>query len=253
MFLIDFCLEKIFKVLLKNSLTYLNECSSTNDAILNVPITEDVLSAVFTLNQNQGRGQYGNTWFCEPNLNLAYSLLVSKRLINTSESLFNFHTAIILREFLANLTQAKVHIKWPNDIIIKDKKVSGMLIERKNIKGNDFYIIGIGINILQTQFNNLPKAGSLLTQTQRSFNPETLAQNLHQYVVSQFSEEFSEKEILPLYNYHLFKKNKISVFELKGLRQNGIIKHADENGFLHIDLEQDGLKLFSYKEIELLY
>ena len=61
------------------------------------------------------------------------------------------------------------------------------------------------------------------------------------------------EDILEDFNENLFRKNKISVFELNGVRQNGIIKYADENGFLWIDMEKDGLQKFNNKEIELLY
>ena len=54
-------------------------------------------------------------------------------------------------------------------------------------------------------------------------------------------------------NQNLFRKDIISVFEINKMRQNGIIKNADEKGFLWVDLEKDGLKKFYHKEIELLY
>jgi len=55
------------------------------------------------------------------------------------------------------------------------------------------------------------------------------------------------------FNENLFRKDEISVFEINGERQNGIIKYADEKGELWVDLENDGLKPFYHKEIKLLY
>ena len=63
----------------------------------------------------------------------------------------------------------------------------------------------------------------------------------------------SENKILTEYNHELFRKDEISVFQKNDLRQNGIIKNADKNGFLWIDLENEGLQKFFHKEIELLY
>ena len=59
--------------------------------------------------------------------------------------------------------------------------------------------------------------------------------------------------ILELYQLHLYRKNEVSVFEKNKVRQNGIIKNVDENGYIWIDLEIEGLQKFFHKEIELLY
>ena len=61
------------------------------------------------------------------------------------------------------------------------------------------------------------------------------------------------KDIVSVYNKHLFRKDEISVFEIKGVRQNGIIQQTDSGGYLWINLEKDGVRKFSHKEIELLY
>ncbi|HMU06361.1 MAG TPA: biotin--[acetyl-CoA-carboxylase] ligase, partial [Kaistella sp.] len=164
-----------------------------------------------------------------------------------------FHTAAILRDFLANLTKTEAAIKWPNDLIIKNKKVSGILIEKKTINEKSYFIIGIGLNVLQENFENLPKAGSLLTQTGIQFNLEDLTNQLHEFILNHISEEITDENLLAKLNVNLFRKDLVSVFEIKGLRQNGIIQNVDENGFLWVDLENEGLKKFFHKEIELLY
>jgi BirA family biotin operon repressor/biotin-[acetyl-CoA-carboxylase] ligase len=87
-----------------------------------------------------------------------------------------------VRNFLANLNHAKVLIKWPNDLILNSKKVGGILIEKKKIEQNTYFIIGIGINVLQTDFPGLPKAGSILSATGFSFELEKFAEVFHQFV-----------------------------------------------------------------------
>lgn len=234
-------------------LFYLEKCSSTNDEILHFVKEIHSPAAVYTFNQINGRGQYGNTWKTNNDRNLAYSIALKVRDFQISGSLFNFRTASILRDFLAKLTKTNVEIKWPNDIIINGKKVSGMLIEKQKIEGEDYYIAGIGINVLQTDFTGLPKAGSILTQTEQQFDLTDFTEKLHNYLCESFQNELSGKDVLDDFNKNLFRKNQISVFELKGVRQNGIIKYADEDGFLWIELENDGLQKFNNKEIELLY
>lgn len=227
-------------------------CFSTNDEILSV-LNEDESTAVFTFNQTKGRGQYGNIWKVIPDQNLAYSFSIKTSKININNTFLNYYTAIIVRDFLANLTNADAKIKWPNDIILNGKKVCGILIEKKKINSEEYFILGIGINILQTDFSNLPKAGSVLSVTGLTFDLTKFVHQFHPYLSSRIENIDSENEILDNYNHFLFKKDEISVFQKNNVRQNGIIKNADKNGFLWIDLENEGLQKFFHKEIELLY
>ena len=235
-----------------NSLIYFNNCASTQDELIDFLnqhyLSEDFL-AVYTFNQTKGRGQYGNSWENLPEKNLAYSFALKTKNINVSDTCFNFYTAILVRDFIANLTKTEVKIKWPNDLILKNKKICGMLFE----KNKNYFVVGIGINILQENFKNLPKAGSVLSQTGLSFELKAFTESLHQYLFEHLVQKEIPNNILELYHLHLYRKNEVSVFEKNEVRQNGIIQNVDENGYIWIDLENEGLKKFFHKEIELLY
>ena len=235
-----------------NSLIYFNNCASTQDELIDFLnqhyLSEDFL-AVYTFNQTKGRGQYGNSWKNLPEENLAYSFALKTKNINISDTCFNFYTAILVRDFIANLTKTEVKIKWPNDLILKNKKICGMLFE----KSKNYFVVGIGINILQENFKNLPKAGSVLSQTGLSFELKAFTESLHQYLFEHLVQKEIPNNILELYHLHLYRKNEVSVFEKNEVRQNGIIKNVDENGYIWIDLENEGLQKFFHKEIELLY
>ena len=235
-----------------NSLIYFNNCASTQDELIDFLnqhyLSEDFL-AVYTFNQTKGRGQYGNSWENLPEENIAYSFALKTKNINISDTCFNFYTAILVRDFIANLTKTEAKIKWPNDLILKNKKICGMLFE----KNKNYFVVGIGINILQENFKNLPKAGSILSQTGLSFELKAFTESLHQYLFEHLVQKEIPNNILELYHLHLYRKNEVSVFEKNEVRQNGIIKNVDENGYIWIDLENEGLQKFFHKEIEMLY
>ena len=235
-----------------NSLIYFNNCASTQDELIDFLnqhyLSEDFL-AVYTFNQTKGRGQYGNSWENLPEENLAYSFALKTKNINISDTCFNFYTAILVRDFIANLTKTEVKIKWPNDLILKNKKICGMLFE----KDKNYFVVGIGINILQENFKNLPKAGSVLSQTGLSFELKAFTESLHQYLFEHLVQKEIPNDVLELYHLHLYRKNEVSVFEKNEVRQNGIIQNVDETGHIWIDLENEGLQKFFHKEIELLY
>ncbi|CAI8838114.1 biotin--[acetyl-CoA-carboxylase] ligase [Chryseobacterium sp. IT-36CA2] len=236
-----------------SQLFYLKECSSTNDEISKFLLYGDSnFIGLHTFNQTKGRGQYGNVWTQTAGKNLAYTLAVNTQNILCSDFMFNYYTAMLIRDFLAKLSDSEVKIKWPNDIILKGKKIVGILIEKKKINQNNYFIIGAGINILQEDFDAISNAGSLLTQTGTRFNLEELSLNLHEYLSEKLRNIPSDQEILDGFNKSLFRKDQVSVFEIEKERQNGIIRHADEKGELWIELE-DGMRSFYHKEIKLLY
>lgn len=187
------------------------------------------------------------------NQNIALSLAIDASVVKTPPGLLNYHTANVLRKFIANLTKTETKIKWPNDIILSKKKVSGILIETHKTESHRYFIIGIGLNVLQEDFGGLGKAGSLLTQTGKGFDLKKTAEDLFCFLSEEIVKQRSEEEILEDFNENLFRKNEVSVFELNGTRQNGIIKYADAEGFLWIDIEHSGLKRFFHKEISHLY
>ncbi|ALR31910.1 biotin--protein ligase [Chryseobacterium sp. IHB B 17019] len=236
-----------------SQLFYLKECPSTNDEISKFLLYENSdFMTLYTFNQTRGRGQYGNTWSSTAEKNLAYTLAVKTQNFTLSDFMFNYYTAIIIRDYLAYLTENKVKIKWPNDIILKNKKIAGILIEKKKINQNNYFIIGCGINVLQEEFDEISNAGSLFTQTGEEFKLEEFTLNLNEFLVEKLKNIPSEEEIMNLFNSNLFRKDEISVFEVNKTRQNGIIRRADKNGELLIEFE-DGLHSFYHKEIKLLY
>jgi BirA family biotin operon repressor/biotin-[acetyl-CoA-carboxylase] ligase len=106
---------------------------------------------------------------------------------------------------------------------------------------------------LEEKFEHLHKAGSLLTQTGIRFDLEKVTEALHQYLVDNLMQPVSEISVLEKLNDRLFRKDLISVFEIGHVRQNGIIKNVDADGYLWVKLESDGLQRFFHKEITLLY
>lgn len=236
-----------------SQLFYLKECSSTNDEISKFLLYENSdFIGLHTFNQTKGRGQYGNIWTQTAGKNLAYTLAVNTQNILCSDFIFNYYTAIIVRDFLAKLADHDVKIKWPNDIILKGKKIVGILIEKRKINQNNYFIIGAGINVLQENFNEICNAGSLLTQTGQKFALEELSLSFHEYLSGKLKNVPSDQTVLNNFNDHLFRKDEISVFEIEKERQNGIIRNADIRGELWIELEE-GMRSFYHKEVKLLY
>lgn len=207
--------------------------------------------------QSAGKGYANNRWLSEPYKNATFSFIIRHALIVDQEMpYFNMWVASEIASFLTNW-QLSVQVKWPNDIILNGKKLGGILIESKLIGNRTrFTIVGLGINIHQTNFDDLFQATSLKKENEQSnIDISSFIKDLmlHFYKNYYKIENKAFRHIIDDYNNNLFRKNEISVFEWEGKRVNGIIKEVTSDGNILIDLDGVGEKLFRYKEIKLLY
>lgn len=119
--------------------------------------------------QHAGRGQLMRQWQSNPNENILVSILLKKfsqhPTIQAIESTF----IKLCQSFFKHYGVVVEH-KLPNDLMVAGKKISGMLIETKQQAGVlQQVILGIGLNINQTSFVNLPSATSLALLTKKTY------------------------------------------------------------------------------------
>lgn len=116
--------------------------SSTMDDIKNYPVN----TLLFADMQTNGRGKGNRIWSSEENLNLYMSLLIDANDKNINYSNFSFLSSVCIMETIVHFTEnLDIQTKWPNDVLINQKKVSGILLEFDLSKKT--LIIGIGVNL----------------------------------------------------------------------------------------------------------
>lgn len=132
--------------------------------------------AVLADEQTAGRGQYGRSWQCPPRAGVLLSLLLLPPLLRRP-AILTAWAAVSVCETIRQAAGLPATIKWPNDVLIRDRKVCGILIEQA--RGT---VVGIGLNANQPPevFDqaNLPEAGSLAVFTGRTFDSHALARLL---------------------------------------------------------------------------
>lgn len=125
-------------------------------------------AAVVTENQLDGRGQRGRNWSSQPSKNLLVTYVIEPTFLQISDQ-FKLSAAVALAVEYAVRKSIEhegrndlVKVKWPNDIMVGDKKVAGILIEN-SIQGDHLQnsVVGIGINANQVGFEGLRHAASL--------------------------------------------------------------------------------------------
>ena len=238
----------------------LNATNSTNTYLKNLLKEKQVkdLSCIWALSQTQGRGQQGAKWISEPGKNLTFSILKKfKNLPSEYHFLLNMEVSLAIFRALKKLYIPDLAVKWANDILSSKKKICGILIENTLHKEQiSASIIGIGLNVNQVFFNDLPNVSSLQKIMGHPFDLEEvlllICQELEVSLKSLSPTRF--ETMLDEYHTHLFRKDKPSTFEYpNGERFMGYIRGVSHNGQLQIEQEDALMSSFSLKEIKLLY
>lgn len=141
---------------------FFKSLENSNDKIKQVAESNyDSNLALFCINQKKGRGRKGRVWKSKKG-DLTCSVLIKKKLNISEIGRINIIIVSILINIFEKLGLSNVKFKWPNDIIINNKKVAGILIET-NVSNNivNQFIIGIGVNITSSP-NNLVNCSTSL-------------------------------------------------------------------------------------------
>jgi BirA family transcriptional regulator, biotin operon repressor / biotin---[acetyl-CoA-carboxylase] ligase len=102
--------------------------------------------------QTQGRGRMGRVWHSPPDVNLYLSIIFRPECAAIRIGLWSLGAAVaVARAIEENLT-LPARLKWPNDILVHNKKISGLLMESATQSGRSKHIIlGIGLNVNLTR------------------------------------------------------------------------------------------------------
>lgn len=209
------------------TLDFLEATASTNDRALELIRADqlDTPALVLTENQTAGRGQRDHKWWSgEGSLTFSFVCQLNPKL----SSLVPLAAAVsVVRSIEATSPLRELKIKWPNDILVGDKKLSGILVEsipapKRN--GWNFVVVGIGINVnnksisvseLETLDNrsaHSTEPTSILIKTGKQVSRETLLIDLVNRLENQFGKTLVPNEVVGCFNERLaFRGDKIRV------------------------------------------
>ena len=152
----------------------LSAIDSTNDYLKNLLLknTLENYTIVTAEFQHKGKGQMGGEWKSEPSKNLMCSIYLNNSTIKLSNQFsINMVVCLAIKKSLNKFNIPQLSVKWPNDIMSGSSKLCGVLIENiVKSKSIQNIIIGIGLNVNQTEFNNLPKASSIKQISGKRYN-----------------------------------------------------------------------------------
>lgn len=180
--------------------------------------------------QTAGIGRNGHNW--TSNLGGLYFSFIT----NYYNDIYTLTVGIAVYKALEELYEIKAKIKWPNDLIVNNKKIAGIICE----KVNDLVVVGIGIN---TNFEeeSLGELSSIATTLKTYKNIEIDNDILLDKIIENINKLIYNKETLSI-----FRKNMAFLNEERYISQidkNAIIKGIDDNGYLLVQSGVDEYKI----------
>lgn len=200
--------------------------------------------------QTNGKGQRGRVWQDNPGESILMSIVIAPLHGIDKQFLFNVMATVGIADVLQELQEGwDVRIKWPNDIIINDKKAGGVLIENV-IRGSNwaYSIVGIGINVLQPAMpRELPYAGSLrMLSGGVIFDIQQLSQRLRERILTNVYNIKAADQMVNQYNDYLYRKGLYQQFDNGKIEWSARIESVKADGQLVVTDEYGRQQLYTH-------
>jgi len=215
---------------------YSEEISSTNLYLMQDEGTLNHGSVILSEVQLEGKGRLTRQWQSNKSDNLTFSILLTKNLSKLSPNHINLAASLAVATAIENLYQLKTDLKWPNDVLVKAKKISGILLESSS-KGSviEKLVIGIGVNVNQTKFlgDFKIRPTSIKFEMRREINRERLlSEILNVFENLIYKSKEASKTILEEWRNKCRMIGEPIRLIIGEEKKNGIFYDLDANGFL---------------------
>jgi BirA family biotin operon repressor/biotin-[acetyl-CoA-carboxylase] ligase len=172
---------------------FLEETGSTNEYATSHKVQSDTL--IISPNQTKGKGRFGRKWISSPGKNISLTLVKDFRIGVDEIHNVGFYTSLTLANSLEKFLPdkgASLSLKWPNDVLLSDKKVGGMLLDCRDLRSAEKKIsIGIGVNVNEDKFDDdiKAKATSMFLSTGKEYDIDKI-------VITFIKEFYSQQELI---------------------------------------------------------
>lgn len=223
-------------------LLHFKEIDSTNNYLKNSYQLLSDFTFASTDYQSHGKGRNDRVWSSEPGENLMFSFLIKNEELMKKSAILSILTGVEVAREIEKYGIDNVSIKWPNDVLINDKKVCGILLEGQI---PNYLVIGVGLNVNQKAFpDGLRRpATSLSLELKNDVNIDELKERLFSNIVNNFTN-IKESEYAEYFRKHNYLQNKrvsvvinnqIFIGEVVGIDDNFCLQILSRDMLLHID------------------
>jgi BirA family biotin operon repressor/biotin-[acetyl-CoA-carboxylase] ligase len=202
--------------------------------------------------QTAGRGRRGRDWVSPAGRDIYMTLMLRPECSPQKASALTLVMALAVLEAVNEFVDMPVGIKWPNDIVINNKKTCGILTEMSaELDGIHYVVIGVGINVNQTEFSEeiSKTATSMLVEKGEKTNRSKLVARVMHYFeenYSVFEKTWDLTGLVDKYNKHLVNCGKeVRVLDPKG-EYDAYAEGINENGELIVRRKDNGKTVLVY-------
>ena len=221
---------------------HFEEIDSTNNYLKNSYQLLDNFTFVSADYQSAGKGRNDRKWESEKSANLMFSFLIKDQKLLEKAPTLSILTAVEVSKLLERYGLENVSIKWPNDVLVNDKKICGILLESQL---PHYLVVGVGLNVNQKEFpSNLRRpATSISLELKRDLNIESIKEQLFSNIVNNLNEKYLDDDLsyFEQHNYLLNKKVKVTINqqlfigEVVGIDDYFNIQILCDDILLHVD------------------
>jgi BirA family biotin operon repressor/biotin-[acetyl-CoA-carboxylase] ligase len=207
--------------------------------------------------QTSGRGRRGREWQASLGASLTFSLLWRFQCGAAALSGLSLAVGVALIRSLHELGATEAKLKWPNDILVDQKKLAGILIELQgDMEGPSTAVIGVGINLQlpESVLQKIDQPATDLHQTlAHTINPNALMATLLKHLVDVLLtfERAGFDELRDEWTaHHAYHQQPVRMLMPDGSEVTGVVQAISENGSLMIETAK-GMQKFMSGEISL--
>ena len=223
-------------------LIHFKEIDSTNNYLKNSYQLLNNFTFASTDYQSHGKGRNDRVWESNSGENLMFSFLIKDEALMKEFNIISLLTAVEVAKEIEKYDLDNVSIKWPNDVLIGDKKICGILSEGQV---PEYLVVGVGLNVNQKVFpEGLRRpATSLSIETKHDFEISEISNRLFSSIVNNLSNLKTEEylEYFRKHNYLLNKRvravinNEVFIGEVVGIDDSFCLHVLAHDMLLHID------------------
>lgn len=226
----------------ESKIHYFEEVESTMDIAKNLARNDcSDFTVVIAGSQNRGRGRLKRTWLSSAG-GLYFTIVLRPQMPPVLSSRVGFAAAMILAKTLRRRFDIEAVVKWPNDILVDGKKISGMLSEMEaEADMVSFINVGIGINVNNDPEKSEPMATSLRNILGRKIPKKPLLSEFLDEFESYINHSDLDLVVSEWKKYSVTLNNYVKIITAQEVSE-GLALDVDENGALILRLDNGSIK-----------
>ena len=239
--------EKILENLPENrvNITIYDEIDSTNDEAKRMHLDKE-FEVLVANKQTNGRGRQGKKWL-SPDLGNIYMTICTENDLSFAPA--SLIAGLVCINSISQLNDfVELGLKWPNDILMENKKIGGILVEKEFINENIKTIVGIGINLNIKDIKDKEYWWGDLSKYNFNKDRNELIELIIQNFIKFYDEKINWIDAWRLKCMHIDKE--IEIYENNVLQKKAIFKDINLDGNAIIDTSK-GIKILQSGQINI--